>query len=86
MGKPKPPTPASVSATLRTAGFRASPKASTQEGYRVGGNDALTVWVGFTSDDPAVRADALVKMGATLSRKGWAVSTERADLLLVRER
>lgn len=86
MRKPKPPTPGSVSATLRTAGFRAI--GDGDEGYEVrrhGGTPAAGVrvsfhdwtenWAGADALEQAAanEADALVKMAATLRHKGWQV-------------
>lgn len=84
MSKPKPPSPRSVSATLRTAGFRAI--GDGDEGYEVGpygGPGSGTVHVTFRSyrgdgSGAAIDAalafelEALASMMATLRHKGWA--------------
>lgn len=88
--KPAPPTPRSVSATLRAADFRSSirPHARTRsEGFLVGRDDERTVWVRFVADDPDLREVAMTKMSTTLSHKGWLVIDARSVGvgLLVRE-
>ena len=97
MNEPQPPTPRSVSATLRTAGFRAIGDAD--EGYDAGwcggdpGSGAVHVsyhsWRGDGTGaaiDAALAAtlEALASMTATLRNKGWAVepSVPRACLIV----
>ena len=87
MRKPKPPTPLRVSATLRTAAFRAA-TGRRDEGYRVSWYNevAETVRVEFqaASEDLPV-ADALVLMAQTLRYKGWQVTPmDRPACLLVK--
>ena len=87
---PKPPTLVSVSATLRTAEFRAHRDGRT-EGYEVERSlvDPGAVIVDFSPDwgddsteahraGEALRIEALDKMAAVLRRKGWAVTAAGA--------
>jgi hypothetical protein len=92
MRKPKPPTPRSVSATLRTAGFRAI--GAGTEGYEVAWHgDGPGVHLVFIADDgddstaahvvaDRLRDEALVSMAATLRRKGWHVEQRYAYLIV----
>lgn len=86
MRKLKPPTPTSVSATLRAADFRAR-RDDRPEGYEVERslNDPAAVIVDFEPDwgddgsaamaeAEALRDKALDLMGAALRRKGWTVT------------
>ena len=85
MRKPKPPTLLRVSATLRTAAFRAL--GNGDEGYRVSwSHDRTAVRVEFqaASEDLPV-ADALALMAQTLRHKGWQVTPmDRPACLLVK--
>lgn len=98
MRKPKPPTPLRVSATLRTAAFRASSGLGA-EGYRVSWNDShpanQSVRVEFCTPNDgtsrglleatALRDRALIAMAATLRHKGWQViPMDRPSHLLVK--
>jgi hypothetical protein len=85
VSKLKPPTPASVSATLRHAGFAAW-KPGRDEGYLCewtqGEGSAVRVsWEAVTNE-----LDELARktMAATLTRKGWNVRD--IGYLIVKER
>ena len=83
MRTPKPPTPVSVSATLRYAGFGAWRKGS--DGYRVRWPDPNTVSVDYDPGPYTVdRREALAKMAAALRRKGWTVTEDSSGRLLVK--
>lgn len=90
---PKQPTPASVSATLRTAGFRASRREQRgagmawTEGYMVarhGYTPCVAVEFVAGDGDSTILADALTKMTAALRHKGWLVR-QYPDFLVVEE-
>ena len=71
----KPPTPRSVSATLRTAGFSAY-RPGRDEGYLVewfGMPGSSPVRVGFEAVTNELDALAMETMTVVLTRKGWSV-------------
>lgn len=84
MSKPKPPSPRSVSATLRTAGFKAI--GDGDEGYicawfrDIPGSAVHVSFHAYCGDGSAAAGDearelenkALASMGDALRRKGWA--------------
>ena len=100
MNKPKPPSPRSVSATLRTAGFRAI--GDGDEGYEVAwwrddpaAGQVHVSYCDYRGDGTSAAVDearelehkALTSMGDALRRKGWAAG-ERDSLcpyLIVQE-
>lgn len=95
MRRPKPPTPGSVSATLRHHGFRAigdgdegyevQPVSDTPaDGVRVLFHDWTESWAGSNALEEAARneAAALVKMAAALRRKGWQVAEPGGYLIV----
>ena len=79
---PKRPTPVSVSATLRFAGWAAYRKSS--HGYRLSQPDPSTVRVDYDPGSyPIDRAESLANMAAALRRKGWTVTEDDTGRLLV---
>ena len=76
ISKPKPPTPRSVSATLRSAGFSAY-RDGRDEGYRVEWLPLVPgpseVRVGFESVTWEICDLAMETMTVVLQRKGWSV-------------
>ncbi len=98
MTAPKPPTPRSVSATLRTAGFAAAQRIpppgmyKLSEGYRAEWQqgEGSPVVVSFITDGAYVHEQALSAMTETLTRKGWSVrkveDMSRPGRLIVKER
>lgn len=97
MRKPKPPTPGSVSATLRYAGFRAigdgdegyevtwhAADSSPAGGVRVKFHDWTESWAGSDALGLAAanEADALVKMAVALRHKGWQVAEPGGYLIV----
>ena len=94
MSKPYPPSPRSVSATLRTAGFRAI--GDGDEGYEAAWfrDDPASgaVHVSFHRWRPSgapldeareLERKALASMGDTLRRKGWAAEERDGGTWLI---